>query len=74
MEKPYRGLAYHAPKRAVLPKAADLSDRVCPDEDMPDAPERAYPDGGVPTECWGIARAFANDDAFSGGTDPWRET
>lgn len=67
MERPYHGLAYHAAK--ARPK--DTSDAVWDEE--PDAPERAYPDGSVPTECWAAARAFANEETALGGTDPWNE-
>lgn len=55
MEKPYRGLAYHGKRVGRTVKASSEPEDVW--EESQDA-QRAYPDGGVPTECWAYEKAF----------------
>ena len=67
MEKPYRGLAWHAPKGAAAAGAREgIRRRDSYEEpreaDAPeDGPERAYPDGSIPSECWNARRAFTRN-------------
>lgn len=67
LEKPYRGLVWHAPKGAAAAGAREgIRRRDSYEEpgeaDAPeDEPERAYPDGSIPGECWNMRRAFAHD-------------
>lgn len=78
LEKPYRGLAWHAPggkaragarSRAHDPLAyQEEADAAAPEEE----PERAYPDGSIPSECWNASRAFAREaPKKEGGGEPW---
>lgn len=66
MEKPYRGLPYHARKgKRPSPKAP------CEPEEVWDEAEplpRAYPDGSAPAECWDYAKAFSQRKSGGDGT------
>lgn len=70
MEKPYHGLPYHgSPDRA--PKAKHPAPPLETEDgawDEPEPPERSYPDGSAPAECWGYAKAFSQKQSGGDGT------
>lgn len=53
--------------------ACPLAYREEADAAVPEGePERAYPDGSVPSECWNTRRAFAREaPKKEGGGGPW---